>query len=118
MKKGIIFDVDGTLWDSCQVVADSWNEYLRKAAPDVPVVLTRQDLRSVMGKTMSQIGDALFPMVEKERREQVTDGCCVYEVEMCIRDSCGLVHSSYHLMVTKRLQPQPLCIVVNQLDTA
>ena len=28
MKKGIIFDVDGTLWDACQVVADAWNEYL------------------------------------------------------------------------------------------
>ena len=31
---------------------------------------------------------------------------------------CGLVHASYHLMVIERLQPQSLCIVVNQLDTA
>ena len=31
---------------------------------------------------------------------------------------CGLVSFSYHLMVTERLQPQSLCIVVNQLDTA
>ena len=31
---------------------------------------------------------------------------------------CGLVLFSYHLMVYERLQPQPLCIVVNQLDTA
>ena len=31
---------------------------------------------------------------------------------------CGLVSVSYHLMVTERLQPQSLCIVVNQLDTA
>ena len=31
---------------------------------------------------------------------------------------CGLVYSSYHLMVMERLQPQSLCIVVNQLDTA
>ena len=49
MKKGIIFDVDGTLWDSCQVVADSWNEYLRKAAPDVPVVNTVGCGDSMMG---------------------------------------------------------------------
>lgn len=114
MKKGIIFDVDGTLWDSCQIVADSWNEYLRKAAPDVPVVLTRQDLRSVMGKTMSQIGDALFPMVEKERREQVTDGCCVYEVEYLkqqggdvyphVREVMEQLARKYHLYIVSNCQ--------------
>ena len=26
MKKGILFDLDGTLWDSAQALADSWNE--------------------------------------------------------------------------------------------
>ena len=31
---------------------------------------------------------------------------------------CGLVFFSYHLMVTERLQPQSLCTVVDQLDTA
>ena len=25
----IIFDVDGTLWDSTEIVAESWDEYLR-----------------------------------------------------------------------------------------
>ena len=25
MKKGIIFDMDGTLWDSAANVAESWN---------------------------------------------------------------------------------------------
>ena len=25
MKKGIIFDMDGTLWDSAKEVADSWS---------------------------------------------------------------------------------------------
>ena len=30
MKKGIIFDMDGTLWDSAAQVAESWNVASRK----------------------------------------------------------------------------------------
>ena len=30
MKKGIIFDMDGTLWDSAAQVAESWNVVLEK----------------------------------------------------------------------------------------
>ena len=29
MKKGIIFDMDGTLWDSAAEVAESWNETVK-----------------------------------------------------------------------------------------
>ena len=81
MKKAIIFDVDGTLWDACQVVADAWNEYLEKFEPDIAIRLTEQDLRSVMGLTMSDIGDRLFGSIEQPRRHQVTKGCFDYEVE-------------------------------------
>mgnify|MGYP000694851363 CR=1 FL=1 len=30
MNKGILFDVDGTLWDSAAQVAESWNEVLAR----------------------------------------------------------------------------------------
>ena len=29
MKRGIVFDLDGTLWDSSQEVVSSWNEVLK-----------------------------------------------------------------------------------------
>lgn len=32
MKKGIIFDMDGTLWDSAAEVAESWNETVKEPA--------------------------------------------------------------------------------------
>ena len=48
--KGIIFDMDGTLWDSAENVAKSWNkaiaDYGYERAP-----ITKEDMYSVMGKT-------------------------------------------------------------------
>ena len=35
MKKGILFDLDGTLWDACREIACSWNEYLAGNVPSV-----------------------------------------------------------------------------------
>jgi len=114
MKKGIIFDVDGTLWDACAIVAESWNLYLENYAKDVKVHLTEQDLRNVMGMTMSDIGDTLFGMVPKERRMEVTEGCCVFEVEY-LKDKGGVLYPDlretfqtlareYHLYIVSNCQ--------------
>ena len=43
MNKGILFDVDGTLWDSAAQVAESWNEVLARY-PHLGVRITAQDM--------------------------------------------------------------------------
>ena len=47
----IMFDLDGTMWDSAEGVADSWNEVFREADPTLPE-LTADDVHKVMGMTM------------------------------------------------------------------
>ena len=56
---GVIFDLDGTLWDSCRSVAASWAETLAKnhGALYMP---TEEDVRSIMGMTEAQIAETLF----------------------------------------------------------
>ena len=59
MKKGILFDLDGTLWDSSEEVAISWSEALKKHS-DLELDITTEMIQSVMGKSMTDIADIFF----------------------------------------------------------
>ena len=108
MKKGIIFDMDGTLWDSAAGVAESWNEailaygYERKP-------LTAGDIQSVMGKTMEDIADILFPELNVMQRKELLDLCCRLENDYLrrhggvlypdIRKTMEKLKVNYHLYI-------------------
>ena len=52
----IIFDLDGTLWDSRKEVADSWSEIIKQydyKRQDVSF----QEINDLMGKTIDEIED-------------------------------------------------------------
>lgn len=75
---GILFDLDGTLWDACRSVAESWRQTLvnRFGASQVPSL---SDIQSIMGMTGSQIGHTLFSNIGE-------DPVLVYEA--CAKDEC------------------------------
>lgn len=75
---GIIFDVDGTLWDSTDVVAKSWNRAIIENT-DLPSNVTGQELRAVFGKTMDEITEFLLPSLSYEERRRVGFLCFDYE---------------------------------------
>ena len=60
MNKGVIFDMDGTLWDSAENVAASWNLAIEQSGLS-GIAITKEDMYRVMGKTMDVIADMLFP---------------------------------------------------------
>ena len=82
MKKDtlVMFDLDGTLWDSAQAVAESWNEVFREADASLPE-LTADDVHGVMGMTMKEICRVLQPMMDPGTRDQVFERCCKHEVD-------------------------------------
>ncbi len=71
--EGIIFDVDGTLWDSTREVAVSWNQAIREET-DLDKEFTAGELMKEFGKPQEQIMESLFP--ELTRAEQ--DALCVH----------------------------------------
>ncbi len=80
MKPMLIFDLDGTLWDSAENVAKSWNIVFSREDPSLPP-LTKDDIHSVMGMTMREIQDVLQPALPDGRRDAVFSECCTFEVE-------------------------------------
>ena len=78
MNKGIIFDLDGTLWDSSKQVVEAWNQALARIT-DINYQITTEDMQAVMGKQMDEIATILFPDVSKERRTELLNACFAEE---------------------------------------
>lgn len=114
MKKGIIFDMDGTLWDSAENVAKSWNLAIEKSSA-LEKILTTEDIQSVMGKTMDVIADILFAELSKEERTKLLETCCGMENDY-LREHGGILYDGvretfaklrekgYHLSIVSNCQ--------------
>lgn len=78
MKTGIIFDMDGTLWDAAKEVADSWNKVVVSKGMSP---LTSEDLERVMGLPMNLLARALFPQLAPQESYNLMEECVVEENE-------------------------------------
>ena len=76
----IIFDLDGTLWDSTEGVSKTWSLVLNKYDYERKEV-TVEDLHSCMGKQLDEIGKILFPNLSSEVRKNLMNECCTLENE-------------------------------------
>ncbi|MBR2823351.1 MAG: HAD family hydrolase [Clostridia bacterium] len=79
MKKGILFDLDGTLWDSREAVALSWNIALERMGR--PERCTAEWVGARMGKTMDAFAAELFPGEEPEDGKRMLAECMAEENE-------------------------------------
>lgn len=75
---GIIFDLDGTLWDSTDGICGTWKEVL-KEYPEVKADITSEMLHSCMGLPLDEISNRLFPDLSSEMRKKLMDRCCELE---------------------------------------
>lgn len=75
---GIIFDIDGTLWDSTYTAAKAWNEAVKEYG-NLDVEITADLLKQEFGKPMDVICSDVFPMLDKKGQEDILELCCKWE---------------------------------------
>ena len=108
----LLFDLDGTLWDSAAPVADAWNEIFQREDSSLPP-LTVDDIHGVMGMTMKEIGETLYPDFRSERRDAIFDECCTYEVEY-LHAHCGTLYPDFRsTLEALRAKGYELAVVSN-----
>ena len=79
MKKAIIFDVDGTLWDSTYRIAESYNETMKRLNLNCSEI-SREMICSFMGYLREEIADIVFPNYDLKER--------LAYIDICMEDEC------------------------------
>ncbi len=111
---GILFDLDGTLWDSSFAVAKSWQEAL-KGQPDVPFLPTEEQLKGVMGLSSEALMAKLFPSLSKERGQELFERCCEVEIRY-LREHGGVLYEGLREVLTELSKSHFLGIISNCND--
>lgn len=111
---GIIFDLDGTLWDSRKAVAESWTKVVQDRH-DAKREVTEEELTGLMGLQLPEIGDRLFPELDADQRKVLMDECCEYENDY-VAEKGGVLYPELEEVLKKLSQTYPLYIVSNCQD--
>lgn len=84
---GIIFDVDGTLWDSREVVAKAWNQAIEDTT-SLAIRVNAKQLKGLFGKPLDEIMDVLFPMLTVSEKGTLKTKLYEYEHALIDKEPC------------------------------
>lgn len=111
---GILFDLDGTLWDSSRQVAVSWNETLKRY-PKVHRELDERDIRGIMGLQVPEIAGKLFPDLDRSESVELVTKCCREECAHLVRTG-GVLFEGLKETLEHLSKEYPLFIISNCLE--
>ena len=87
--ESLIFDIDGTLWDSRQLVAEGYNIQLEKEGLQ-HLAVTAEDLRPLFGKVMTEIADAILASIDPSERYDLMERCMKTENDYLFANECKI----------------------------
>lgn len=108
---GIIFDIDGTIWDIRDVVADAWSEAI-KDNTKLEVSFDAESLGKLFGKPMNEIFKTLYPNESNETMERLIPYLYEYEHRF-IRERKPVAYKGIEETLEKLSKKFDLYIVTN-----
>ena len=112
--ESLIFDIDGTLWDSRALVAEGYNIQLTKEGLS-HLCVTAEDLKPLFGKVMTEIADAILATIPEKDRYALMERCMDTENRYLHDNPCRIgypgvtetiaeLHKHYRLFIVSNSQ--------------
>ena len=87
--ESLIFDIDGTLWDSTDLVAEGYNIQLKREGLN-HLMVTGPQLKSLFGKIMTEIADVIFASIPVPERYDLMERCMDTENKYLYENPCKI----------------------------
>ena len=110
--ESLIFDIDGTLWDSRALVAEGYNIQLRSEGLD-HLCVTAEDSLPLFGKVMTEIADVIFTSIPLPERYALMDRCMATENEYLHQNPCRIGYAGIKETMAALAKNHRLFIVSN-----
>lgn len=108
----IILDIDGTLWNTTEIVAQAWNVAITAEYPQVPLV-SATILQGQFGKTMDTIADNLFKGLSSQEKKYLINKCCEEEQKALHSNTKDITYQGVVETIAELSKKVPLFIVSN-----
>ena len=108
----LILDIDGTLWDSRALVAEGYNIQLRAEGLD-RYCTDAETLKSLFGKVMTDIADALFADIPAPGRYDLMERCMETENRYLEENPCHIGYPGIREVLEQLAEKYRLFIVSN-----
>ncbi len=110
--ESLIFDIDGTLWDSRALVAEGYNIQL-KAEGLEHLCVTAEDLKPLFGKVMTEIADVVLASIDPKDRYDLMARCMETENKYLFENECRIGYPGVTETVAELAKHYRLFIVSN-----
>ena len=108
----LIFDIDGTLWDSRALVAEGYNIQLKKEGLE-HLFVTAEELKPLFGKVMTEIADAILAPIDPKDRYDLMERCMETENNYLFENECRIGYPGVTETVAELAKKYRLFIVSN-----